>query len=47
LAEELYKLKDAPYGVAGWSQYGAIRVRENPKVAELLADYSLNGFVFS
>lgn len=47
LAEELYKLKDAPYGVAGWSQYGAIRVRENPKVAELLTDYNIGQVIFS
>jgi hypothetical protein len=39
LAEEIFKLKDAPYGVAGFSQYGAVRVRENPKVAALLMRY--------
>lgn len=42
LAEEVYKLKDAPYGVAGFSQYGAVRVKENPKVADLLERYVRN-----
>jgi len=39
LAEETFKLKDAPFGVAGFSQYGAVRVRDNPKVEALLARY--------
>jgi hypothetical protein len=39
LAEETFKMKDAPYGVAGFSQYGAVRVRENPKVMALLSRY--------
>jgi Phage gp6-like head-tail connector protein len=39
LAEELFKLKDAPYGVAGFDNYGAIRVRDNPKVMSLLGRY--------
>lgn len=38
-AEELYKLKDAPFGVAGFDQYGAVRVRENPIVHKLVAPY--------
>ncbi len=39
LAEETFKMKDAPYGVAGFSQYGAVRVRENPKIMGLLQRY--------
>lgn len=40
VAEELYKLKDAPFGVAGHSEkYGAIRVRENPIAMSKLAPY--------
>lgn len=35
-AEELFKLKDAPYGVAGFGAMGAVRVRANPKIMELL-----------
>lgn len=39
LAEEIFKLKDAPFGVANFSEFGAIRVRDNPKVASLLQRY--------
>jgi hypothetical protein len=47
LAEELYKLKDAPFGVAGWQEYGAVRVKENPMLAYLLAGYSKSQVVFA
>lgn len=30
IAEELYKLKDAPFGVAGFGDFGVVRVRDNP-----------------
>lgn len=40
LAAELFKLKDAPFGIAGVSEFGgAIRIRENPKVARMLMPY--------
>jgi hypothetical protein len=39
LAEETFKLKDAPFGVAGFGDLGVVRVRENPAVARLLAPY--------
>jgi hypothetical protein len=39
LAEETFKLKDAPFGVAGFGDFGVVRVRENPAVARLLAPY--------
>lgn len=39
LAEETFKMKDAPFGVAGFSQYGPVRVRDNPKVEALVARY--------
>lgn len=39
LAEETFKMKDAPFGVAGFGEYGAVRVRENPKVMALLQRY--------
>lgn len=40
LAEEMLKLKDAPFGVAGFGQFGAVRIRNNnPKVAALLNPY--------
>lgn len=41
-AEELFKLKDAPFGIAGFSNFGAVRVRSNPKVMELLDGYFLS-----
>lgn len=42
LAEEQFKLKEAPFGVAGYGAYGPIRVRTNPKVAEMLGPYRLS-----
>jgi hypothetical protein len=43
LSAETYKLKDAPYGVVGFSEFGVVRVRDNPKVAGLLAGYRWPG----
>lgn len=39
LAGELLKLKDAPFGVAGFGEFGAVRVRDNPRARSLLAPY--------
>lgn len=39
LATELYKSKDAPFGIAGNDNYGVVRVRENPMVMKKLAPY--------
>jgi hypothetical protein len=45
LASETLKLKDAPFGVAGFGEFGAVRVRDNPMVAKKLAPYMrLGGF---
>lgn len=41
MASELYKLKDAPFGVAAFGDLGAIRVRQNPIAAQLLEPYRL------
>lgn len=38
-AEETFKLKDAPFGIAGVSGFGPVRVRENPKIMALLERY--------
>jgi gp6-like head-tail connector protein len=43
LAEEIVKMKDAPYGIAGFADFGAVRVRENPKIAMLLQSYKRYG----
>lgn len=40
-AEEVFGLKDARYGVANFGEFGAIRVRENPRTARMLAPYRL------
>jgi len=42
LAEELFKLKDAPFGVAGFGDLGVVRIRENPKVAAMIGPYRRN-----
>lgn len=39
LASEGFKMKDAPFGVAGFSDFGAVRVRDNPVVARMLQAY--------
>jgi hypothetical protein len=41
-AEELFKLKDAPFGVAGFGDLGVVRIRDNPKVASLIGPYRRN-----
>lgn len=42
LAEETFKMKDAPFGVAGFTDYGPVRVRDNPKVMGLIGRYIRN-----
>ena len=39
LALETFKLKGAPFGVAGFGDLGPIRVRDNPKVMGMLNPY--------
>lgn len=39
LAVDLYKLGDAPFGFAGIGDYGAVRVRDNPRAVALLQPY--------
>lgn len=39
LAVDMFKAKDAPWGVAGDANTGMIRVQSNPWVVELLKDY--------
>ena len=38
-AVEIFKLKDAPFGVGGYTDFGIMRVRDNPFVARMLAAY--------
>lgn len=39
LAEDIYKTKDAPFGVGGYGEYGRIRARENPNVWLRISPY--------
>lgn len=39
VAAELFKLKDAPFGVAGFDHWGPVRVRNNPVTMGLIAPY--------
>lgn len=38
-AVEIWKLKDAPFGVAGVGEWGTLRVRENPMIMAKLRPY--------
>lgn len=42
LASETLKLKDAPFGVAGFGDMGVVRVRDNPMAAKKLMSYVLD-----
>jgi hypothetical protein len=39
LAADLFKMKDAPFGVAGVSDLGLVRVQSNPWLTELLSRF--------
>lgn len=39
VAAESWKLKEAPFGVAGFGDFGVVRVRDNPVVARKLAPF--------
>jgi hypothetical protein len=38
-AADLFKLRDAPLGVVGFGEFGAVRVAANPRVKQLLRRY--------
>lgn len=42
LAAETFKLKDAPFGVAGFGDFGPVRVRDNPMAKAKLIPYRRN-----
>jgi hypothetical protein len=44
LASETFKLKDAPFGVAGFGEFGAVRVKDNPMAARKLMPYQRDPF---
>ena len=39
LAADLFKLKDAPWGIAGLSDFGVVRIRETPMLKTILQPY--------
>lgn len=39
LAVDLFKMKDAPWGIAGMGELGMVKTQANPEVMELLAKY--------
>jgi hypothetical protein len=39
LAKDLAGLRDTRFGVAGWGDFGVVRMRDNPQVMSLLAPY--------
>lgn len=41
LAADLFKMTEAPFGVAGMADYGIVRVQSNPWLVELLRTYVL------
>ncbi|HEX6968607.1 MAG TPA: hypothetical protein VF174_07345 [Micromonosporaceae bacterium] len=41
-AAELFKLGDAPFGIAGYGEFGPVRIRLNSRAMSLLAPYRLN-----
>lgn len=47
LAEDIAKLRDAPFGVGGFSEYGRIRARKNPHVMMLIDQYIENRILVS
>lgn len=47
LAAETFKLREAPFGIAGFGEFGPVRIRANPKVAQMLAPYCKQGGVGS
>lgn len=44
-AVEIFKLKDTPFGVGGYTDFGILRARDNPFVARMLAPYTRNAFL--
>ncbi|MCI0687573.1 MAG: phage head-tail connector protein [Sporichthyaceae bacterium] len=42
LSEEIFKLRDTPFGAGGFGEFGRIRARENPHTAMMLAPYRRN-----
>src|SRR5690242_19558232 len=44
LAEDYFKLKEAPFGIANWGEFGPVRVITNKRAMALLQQYRRGGF---
>lgn len=42
-AEEIFKLRDTPFGIGGYGDFGVIKVRDNPFIARMLKKYQRTG----
>lgn len=47
LAAQFFELGGAPFGVAGFGDFAAVRVRDNPIAASLLGPYAKNRLLFA
>lgn len=41
-AEEIFKLRDTPFGIGGYGDFGVIKVRDNPFTSRMLMKYQRN-----
>jgi hypothetical protein len=41
-AEEIFKLRDTPFGIGGYGDFGIVRVRDNPFTSRMLMPYRRN-----
>lgn len=44
-AEELFKIRDTPFGVGGYGDFGIMRARDNPFVARMCKPYQRDTFL--
>jgi hypothetical protein len=42
IASETFKIKDAPFGVQGYGEFGPVRVKDSPIAKRMLGPYRLN-----
>lgn len=42
-AEEIFKLRDTPFGIGGYGDFGVIKVRDNPFTSRMLKKYQRTG----
>ncbi len=47
VATDIFKRREAPFGIAGNTEFGVVRVREDPKVMKLIGRYRYSAGVFA